>query len=257
MKLWVILTELQSSNNKPFSNERERLNPKEGPRTYDRMHLQNSREDMSRMKGKAKGIFTESSTTSWSGPPAYQRASDFPPLTSTISGDAAHARALQAQVDKERASYDLARQLQAQEDSTLREHRMLVQESARFKAFDCAICMEKYPEDYSAPVRSCGHALCRACMKEHVQSQVDQAIWPIRCPLCVANKDTAGQRRTEQQGGEYELTPPLNCIEDSLTFVLLVITRDLVETLGIDEALLAKWVRLEMDLVSVAVECPG
>jgi len=36
-----------------------------------------------------------------------------------------------------------------------------------------------------------------------------------------------------------------------------VVTRDLVETLGIDEALLAKWVRMEMDKVSVAVECPG
>ncbi len=35
-----------------------------------------------------------------------------------------------------------------------------------------------------------------------------------------------------------------------------VITRDLVETLGIDEAVLVKWVKMELEKVSVAVECP-
>jgi sRNA-binding carbon storage regulator CsrA len=35
-----------------------------------------------------------------------------------------------------------------------------------------------------------------------------------------------------------------------------VINRDLVETLGINEAVMVKWVRLEMEKVSVAVECP-
>jgi len=38
--------------------------------------------------------------------------------------------------------------------------------------------------------------------------------------------------------------------------MLLVITRDLVETLGIDEVVLVKWVKLEMEKVCVAVECP-
>ena len=37
---------------------------------------------------------------------------------------------------------------------------------------------------------------------------------------------------------------------------MLVVTRDLVETLGIDEAVLVRWVKLEMDSVSIAVECP-
>ena len=37
---------------------------------------------------------------------------------------------------------------------------------------------------------------------------------------------------------------------------MLVITRDLVETLGIDEAVMAKWVKLEMERISIAIECP-
>lgn len=48
----------------------------------------------------------------------------------------------------------------------------------------------------------------------------------------------------------------LNSAEDLFTIILLVVTRDLVETLGIDEAMLVKWVKLEMEEVSVAVECP-
>lgn len=206
--------------------------------------------ETSRYKGKAKETLTRSSTHSWSEPPAYQPPGPSPPYPVTTHEDAAHARALQAKLDSERASYDLARQLQEQEDVTVQEHRQLVREAARVKVFDCVICMEKYTEDYSAPVRGCGHALCRTCMKEHVQSQVDQAVWPIRCPTCVADP------RTDRHGGEHVPTPPFIYVEGLLNIVLLVITRDLVETLGIDEAVLVKWVKLEMDKVSVAVECP-
>ena len=154
---------------------------------------------MSRLKGKGRDTLANSPTSSWSEPPAYQPiAPSFPPSTTTRD-DAARARALQAQLDSERASYDLARQLQAQDDVTVQEHRQLVREAARIKVFDCVICMEKFPEDYAAPVRSCGHVICRTCMREHVQSQVDQAIWPVSCPTCVADNN----RKERQYGGEY------------------------------------------------------
>lgn len=104
--------------------------------------------------------------------------------------------------------------------------------------------------DYSAPIASCGHVLCRTCMKEHVQSQVDQSIWPIRCPNCVAD-----HTRTEENGGEHR-PAPLDSAKNLSTVIMSVITRNLVETLGIDEAVLVKWMRLEMEMVSVAVECP-
>ena len=157
---------------------------------------------MPRFKGKEKDSLTESSTPKWPEPSAPQRNRVSGSRSANTSADAAQARAFQAQLDRERESYDLARQLQAQEDATIREHRQLVQEAARAKVFDCVICMEKYPEGYSAPVRSCGHVLCRGCMKEHVQSQVDQAVWPVRCPLCVADRNRAGGH-----GGEYGRVP--------------------------------------------------
>ena len=154
---------------------------------------------MPRPKGKEKSSPIESSTPKWLGPSAPQHNGVSGSRSATTSADAAQARALQAQLDRERESYDLARQLQAQDDATIREHQKLVQEAARAKVFDCVVCMEKYPEGYSAPVRSCGHLLCRGCMKEHVQSQVDQAVWPVRCPVCVADQSRAGGH-----GGEYD-----------------------------------------------------
>jgi len=161
---------------------------------------------MSRLKGKAKNILPKGSTPSSSRPPAYLHTTSSPPTSpppsNTTKDDATHARALQARLDSERASYELARQLQAQEEATIQEHRRLMQEAARVKTFDCAVCIEQYPEDYSAPIRSCGHVLCRTCMKEHVQSQVGQSIWPIRCPMCVADHS-----RTGEQGGEFRPVP--------------------------------------------------
>lgn len=186
------------------SKERERLNPNEGANAYGRglqQDKQDTREEVPRSKGKEKNSLAESSTPKWWESSSYQRtgtSGSRSATSATASGDAAQARAIQAQLDSERASYDLARRLQAEDEATRMEHQKLVREAARVKVFDCAICMDKFPEDYSAPVRSCGHVLCRNCMKEHVQSQVDQAIWPVRCPLCVADKS-----RTGGHGGEY------------------------------------------------------
>jgi len=164
-------------------------------------------------------------------PVARQRNQHTCPLLPLLQITTRFMHVLQAQLDSERASYELARRLQAQEEASLQEHRRLVQEASRVKSFDCVICMENYTVEFSAPIRSCGHALCRTCMKEHVQSQVAQSVWPIRCPTCVADHS-----RTEAHG---------------------VITRDLVETLGIDEAVMTRWVKLEMDKVSIAIECPS
>jgi len=48
----------------------------------------------------------------------------------------------------------------------------------------------------------------------------------------------------------------LNAVEDLLAIIMLVVTRDLVETLGIDEVVLIRWVKLEMERVSIPVDCP-
>ncbi len=181
-----------------FSKEKERSNPNEGANASGRRLQQDTREEMPRLKGKEKDSHTESSPPKWWEPSTPQRTGTSGSRSATTDDDAAQARAIQAQLDSERASYDLARRLQAEDDATRMEHQKLVQEAARVKVFDCVICMDKFPEDYSAPVKGCGHVLCRNCMKEHVQSQVDQAVWPVRCPLCVADRS-----RTGGHGCEY------------------------------------------------------
>jgi hypothetical protein len=207
---------MQTFNGSRFSKESETVKTNGEAYTYRRPLQQGNREATSSLKGKASNSHTESSAPRWSGPPTSQPTGPSHSRFATTDDDTAQARDLQAQLDSERASYDLARQLQAENDAsydlvrqlqaendaTLREHRQLVQEEARFKVFDCVVCMEKFPEGDSAPVRGCGHVLCRTCMREHVQSQVDQAVWPVRCPLCVAD-----QSRTGGHGGEYGRVP--------------------------------------------------
>ena len=217
MNLCAILTQLQPFHGKRTSNESEKSHPNEEARAYERARQQNAREEFSRWKGKGKDVPPKNPTPSTSERPAHLPAtSSHPPPpkapppkappskappskappSNTTNGDAAHARALQAQLDGERASYEFARQLQAQEEAAIQEHRRLVQEASKVKMFNCVICMDSYIMDFSARVRSCGHVLCRDCMKEHVQSQVAQSIWPIRCPTCVADHS-----RTEDHGG--------------------------------------------------------
>jgi len=204
MNLWAVLIKLQTSNGSQFSKESERVKPNENAYTYSRVLQQDTREEASPLESKARNNPTESSAPRWPGSQGPQPSGPSHSHFDTTYDDAAHARALQAELDSEQASFDLARRLQAENDAMLREHQQLVREEARFKVFDCVICMETFPEGDSAPVRSCRHVLCRTCMKNHVQSQVDQAIWPVRCPVCVADPN-----RTQGHGGEYGRIPRL------------------------------------------------
>ena len=175
------------------------MKPKEEAYTRRRVLQQDIRQAMSPLKRKANNGPTESSTARWSQSPAPEATGSSRSRFDATSDDT--AKALRAEIESIMAPYVAARQL----DATLREHQRPAQEAARFKSFDCVVCMETYLEDYSTPVRSCGHVFCRNCMKEHVQSQVDQAVWPVLCPLCVADRS-----RTQEHGGEYGRVPRLN-----------------------------------------------
>ena len=177
------------------------MKPNEGAYTRQRVLQQDLGEEMSPLKDKAKNGL-ESLSSRWSQSPAPETTEPSRSRFDATNDDAFPT--LQTQPDSERTSSDLAHQLRTQYNATLREHRRRVQEVARFKSFDCVVCMEKYPENYSVPVRGCGHVLCRTCMKAHVQSQVDQSVWPVLCPLCVADWS-----RTQGHGGEYGRVPRL------------------------------------------------
>ena len=191
----AILTQLQPLHGKQTSNESEKAHPNEEARAYERARQQNAREEFSRWKGKGKGkdVPPKNPTPSTSERPAH--------LPATSSRPPPPSRALPPNIRSwtELAARNLekwAQKGQAQEKVAIQEHRRLVQEASKVKMFNCVICMDSYIMDFSARVRSCGHVLCRDCMKEHVQSQVAQSIWPIRCPTCVADHS-----RTEDHGG--------------------------------------------------------
>ena len=50
----------------------------------------------------------------------------------------------------------------------------------------CGICIESYPEDQMIPLESCGHKLCRNCVKNYVGTQLAERCFPVLCPVCKA-----------------------------------------------------------------------
>ena len=175
---------LQRLTEQPSSSRSEKVNPTEDAHTYERVRQQSIHEEMSRGQERA-----------WISSPMTGRSCQHIsplhhhfhlPLQATVLRR--HGRfKRRSMVDSGCASYDLARQLREQDNAALRGHRRLVRGAARVGMSDCVICTERLAEDYSAPVGSCGHILCRTCMKELAQSHVAQAIWPVLCPTCVAD----------------------------------------------------------------------
>ena len=206
----AILTQLQRGFGMRTSNESEKAHPNEEVRADERARQQNARQGLPRRRGRGKNIPPKNPTPNTSERPAHLPAtSSRPPLPKTpppktpppkatpSSTTTWLAQAFSAQF----GSWNFAQGARARESGN-QEHRRPVQKASKAKSFDCVICMDTYIMDFSAPIRSCGHVLCRDCMKEHVQSQVSQSIWPIRCPTCVADHS-----RTEDHGGQHRSAP--------------------------------------------------
>ena len=51
---------------------------------------------------------------------------------------------------------------------------------------DCPICTNPLlPEDRIA-VEGCGHSMCKGCLREYIGARLGENVWPIRCPICMA-----------------------------------------------------------------------
>ncbi|KAL4071879.1 hypothetical protein J3A83DRAFT_4093165 [Scleroderma citrinum] len=72
------------------------------------------------------------------------------------------------------------------EDAAL-HHQRAELESHLQKKFGCGICLEECPEDDSATVESCGHTMCRSCMKRSISAKIIERRFPILCPICAAD----------------------------------------------------------------------
>ncbi|KAF8838980.1 hypothetical protein BDN67DRAFT_823371 [Paxillus ammoniavirescens] len=130
-----------------------------------------------------------------------------------IDADLEFARGLQATFDAEDT------ELQDQMEQLLRTAQRL---------YHCGICLDEFPEDDAVRIDSCGHDICRDCVRGHVCVKIDERRFPVLCPVCTAD-------HTNPNPG--------------------TISGLLVELLGISEEQYKTWEEMEMAQFSVLVNC--
>jgi hypothetical protein len=62
-------------------------------------------------------------------------------------------------------------------------------------AGDCAICTEHFSPKDMIMVDGCGHVTCKGCLQEYVSSRLGERVWPILCPICVAESGPGRKAR--------------------------------------------------------------
>lgn len=81
------------------------------------------------------------------------------------------------------------------EDELLRLELEFLEEDTRMQeelealqgpSFACGICLDEMPMSDVARVESCGHELCRDCLRGYTISKIGDRQYPIPCPLCAA-----------------------------------------------------------------------
>jgi len=103
-----------------------------------------------------------------------------------------HMLALQLQwdIDNERASVERA--TREQQEYEMENRRLAIEREALAlnypKPFQCGICLEDHPEDSVARIGQCRHPFCRNCLREYIRSKLSEHIYPIFCPVCVAEQ---------------------------------------------------------------------
>lgn len=105
---------------------------------------------------------------------------------SKATADSAYLAAVRFQREEEQAAQSLllAQQLQSDEQATL----ALIASFSKQEKFDCKICMDESLMDDVALLEDCGHMFCRDCLREYIGSKLGEGIFPIMCPVCVADK---------------------------------------------------------------------
>jgi Zinc finger, C3HC4 type (RING finger) len=99
------------------------------------------------------------------------------------------ARRLQALMEEEERSLQYARQLAIEDDRAIKDFEALKEAN---RSFECPICAEEYHEGFVIHVERCNHDVCRECVLNHVRTQVEEAHWPIFCPMCPGTLEKRG-----------------------------------------------------------------
>lgn len=63
--------------------------------------------------------------------------------------------------------------------------------------YTCHICLDEPRLDSGRAIRlsPCNHIMCRECLRNGVQSDLDERKYPLRCPDCTAEQRTVGDTR--------------------------------------------------------------
>ncbi|KAG8982681.1 hypothetical protein FRB90_006627 [Tulasnella sp. 427] len=205
---------------------------------YDRDHLH--RHDSERHSGKRYHDREQHHEDSKSSPHQAQRSPD---ANKSFEDDLQLARKLQLEEDAEREAAEaqekanavlhdahMALKLQNEwdgEDQIMREERFRLLAMSE-KTFDCPICMEKCLEDGLGKFEDCEHKFCRECIKDHIESCLDDRKFPVPCPLCMTDE----KREDKDCGSET------------------------MENLGIAQDKYDIWLNFEMAKYSILLDCP-
>jgi Ring finger domain len=97
------------------------------------------------------------------------------------------------ELDPERESAEAAAQMQREFDEEDRRLRAQMEEITMNlqREFRCSVCLDEQLEDYVARLEPCGHCFCRNCIRTHVVSKITENRYPIFCPVCMAETETA------------------------------------------------------------------
>lgn len=96
-------------------------------------------------------------------------------------------------------SAELAWKLQQAFDSEraqIESDKQLVRSSAQ-ATFDCCVCLETHPIDFSTAIPGCSHITCRNCLREHIVTMLRDHRYPLFCPGCVGDSRRAGSPITQ------------------------------------------------------------
>ncbi|KAF9480940.1 hypothetical protein BDN70DRAFT_855991 [Pholiota conissans] len=96
--------------------------------------------------------------------------------------------------------------------------------------FECIICFDTLGGRDLSQI-ACEHTICIDCMKQFILSALDEGQYPIICPSCKI--------------GKQRLDKPISIIDDKIMW-----------SLGLGEAELSKFEKLQMLLHSVEITCP-
>jgi Ring finger domain len=114
------------------------------------------------------------------------------------------------------------------------------------KPFKCGICLDDHPEDSVARVAQCEHPFCRTCLRDYVRSKLKEHIFPIFCPICVAEQGTS-----PTCAFSFAIRH-VTCVLISLT---AAVNEDVVRQLGFTEEEYSIFDELQISAYSILLHC--